>query len=73
MPIHIRQIKYLNNNAEQDHRGTKRIVNPMLGFKSFNFAHATISGIEFYHMLKKDQHIDAANSPVFDQFYALVA
>jgi transposase-like protein len=30
----IRQIKYLNNIIEQDHRSIKRIVNPMLGFQS---------------------------------------
>jgi putative transposase len=30
--IDIRQIKYLNNIVEQDHRGIKRITNPMMGF-----------------------------------------
>jgi putative transposase len=73
MQIHIRQIKYLNNIVEQDHRGIKRIVNPMMGFKSFNSAQATIAGIELYRMLKKGQHINAKNSPTFDQFYALAA
>jgi transposase-like protein len=33
--IIIRQIKYLNNIVEQDHRHIKRIIKPMLGFKSF--------------------------------------
>ena len=33
--IEIRQIKYLNNTVEQDHRGVKRVTRPMLGFKSF--------------------------------------
>ena len=33
--IIIRQMKYLNNIVEQDHRGVKRITRPMLGFKSF--------------------------------------
>src|SRR5919109_740283 len=33
--IKIRQIKYLNNIVEQDHRGVKRVTRPMLGFKSF--------------------------------------
>ena len=32
MQIQIRQIKYLNNIIEQDHRGIKRIVKPMMGF-----------------------------------------
>ena len=34
----IRQIKYLNNIVEQDHRGIKRITKPMLGFKAFHSA-----------------------------------
>ncbi len=33
--MEIRQIKYLNNLVEQDHRAVKRITHPMLGFKSF--------------------------------------
>ena len=36
--IAIRQVKYLNNMVEQDHRGVKRITRPMLGFKSFEAA-----------------------------------
>jgi putative transposase len=38
-PIIVRQIKYLNNIVEQDHRAVKRITKPMLGFKSFRSAH----------------------------------
>jgi transposase-like protein len=33
--IEIRQIKYLNNIVEQDHRAIKRLVRPMLESKSF--------------------------------------
>ena len=73
MQINIRQIKYLNNIVEQDHRGIKRIVNPMMGFKSFYAAQTTIAGIELYRMLKKSQHINASNAPAFEQFYALAA
>jgi putative transposase len=73
MPIIIRQIKYLNNIIEQDHRSIKRITNPMMGFKSFHSAEVTIAGIELYHMLKKGQHIDAKNSTAFEQFYSLAA
>ncbi|MBW8829973.1 MAG: DDE-type integrase/transposase/recombinase [Burkholderiales bacterium] len=32
--IELRQSKYLNNLIEQDHRAIKRIVRPMLGFKT---------------------------------------
>jgi len=53
--VGIRQIKYLNNIIEQDHRSTKRIVNPMLGFQSFQSANKTLKGIEAMNMIKKGQ------------------
>jgi len=71
--ITIRDIKYLNNIVEQDHRGIKRIVKPMMGFKAFHAGQATLAGIELHRMLKKDQHKDAARMNVFEQFYALAA
>ena len=36
--IAIRQVKYLNNVVEQDHRAVKRVTRPMLGFKAFGAA-----------------------------------
>ena len=71
--IEIRQIKYLNNIVEQDHRAIKRIVGPMLGFKEFHSAKATLAGIELYHMLRKGQNNNNQNLPIFEQFYALAA
>ncbi len=53
--VGIRQIKYLNNIIEQDHRSIKRIVNPMLGFQSFQSANKTLKGIEAMNMIKKGQ------------------
>jgi putative transposase len=53
--IEIRQIKYLNNLVEQDHRSVKRVTRPMLGFQSFAAAQDTLTGIELMHMLKKRQ------------------
>jgi transposase-like protein len=44
--IKILQVKYLNNILEQDHRFIKRITGPMMGFKAFHSACATITGIE---------------------------
>ena len=44
--IEIRQIKYLNNIIEQAHRFIKKRTKPMLGFKNFFSAKATLSGIE---------------------------
>ena len=49
----IRQIKYLNNIIEQEHRSIKRIVNPMLGFQSFRSASKTLKGFEAMNMIKK--------------------
>ena len=53
--VGIRKIKYLNNIIEQDHRSIKRIVNPMLGFQSFQSANKTLKGIEAMNMIKKGQ------------------
>jgi putative transposase len=53
--IIIRQVKYLNNIVEQDHRAVKRVTRPMLGFKSFDAAQDTLVGIELMHMFKKRQ------------------
>ena len=51
--IELRQIKYLNNIVEQDHRFIKWRVRPMLGFKSFESAKRTLAGIELVRMLKR--------------------
>jgi putative transposase len=45
--IAIRQVKYLNNIVEQDHRGVKRITRSMLGFKAFETAQSTLTGFEY--------------------------
>ena len=67
--IKIRQCKYLNNIVEQDHRFIKRIIRPMLGFKSFRSAQATLAGIELWRMLKKGQNKSSLSA--WEQFYAL--
>jgi transposase-like protein len=73
--IVIRQIKYLNNVIEQDHRGVKRVTRPALGFKSFEAAQQTIVGIELMHMLRKGQMVDRVGQGLTaaEQFYALAA
>lgn len=50
-----RMCKYLNNIVEQDHRFIKRKTRRMLGFKSYETAKRTISGIEIMHMIHKGQ------------------
>lgn len=73
LSIEVRQIKYLNNILEQDHRHIKRITKPMLGFKSFESAKATIAGIELHHMLRKNQHQQSEYQTIHEQFYSLAA
>ncbi|HEY9768621.1 MAG TPA: DDE-type integrase/transposase/recombinase, partial [Coleofasciculaceae cyanobacterium] len=51
----IRQVKYLNNLVEQDHRGVKRITNAALEYQSFHTAWRTIRGIEIMRMIYKRQ------------------
>ncbi len=57
----IRQVKYLNNLVEQDHRGVKRITNAALGYQSFYTAWRTIRGIEIMRMIYKGQ-VSGVNS-----------
>jgi putative transposase len=73
--IVIRQVKYLNNVVEQDHRGVKRVTHPTLGFKSFEAAQQTIVGIELMHILRKGQMVDGVGQGLTaaEQFYALAA
>ena len=51
----VRTSKYLNNLIEQDHRNIKSRTNMMLGFKRFESAAITISGIELMHRIRKGQ------------------
>ncbi len=51
----LRQVKYLNNLVEQDHRFIKRRVKPGLGFFSPETAWNTLQGYEVMHMLRKGQ------------------
>ena len=53
--IEMRQSKYLSKLIEQDRRAIKRVVRPMLGFKSFRCARAIIEGVKTMHMTKKGQ------------------
>jgi len=41
--------------VEQDHRGVKSRIRPMLGFKVFDRAAATIAGVELLHRIHKGQ------------------
>ena len=70
--IEIRQCKYLNNIVEQDHRFIKWRIQQGLGFKDFESARRTITGIEIVHMIKKEQ-LNTQERSMFKSFYSLAA
>ena len=53
--VRVRSSKFLNNGVEQDHRRVKQRIRPMLGFKRFDTAAVTISGIELAAKIRKHQ------------------
>lgn len=69
--IELRQVKYLNNIVEQDHRAVKRMTRPILGFKSFWSATKTLAGIEVMHMIRKGQLFAREGMTSAEQFYSL--
>ena len=75
----LRQVKYLNNNLEQDHRFIKRLVKPGMGFASFNTARRTLRGYEAMNMIRKGQIQGAAKGDIeaqvefVSQIFAVVA
>lgn len=72
-PVIVRQVKYLNNIVEQDHRAIKRVTKPMLNFKSFRAAKCVLAGIELMHMIRKGQFLreGCIKLSFAEQFYAL--
>lgn len=63
----LRQVKYLNNLIEQDHRFIKRRVKPGLGFASFETAWRTLQGYEIMNMIRKGQIEGAAKRDILGQ------
>ena len=53
--VELRQVKYLNNLVEQDHRFIKRLVKPGMGFFSVETAERTLQGYEVMNMIRKGQ------------------
>jgi putative transposase len=68
--VEISQVKYLKNIIEQDHRFIKKITKPMMAFKAFYSAKATLDGIETAHMIRKKQFLED-NIPAYKQFIDL--
>ena len=69
--VKLRQIKYLNNIVEQDHRGIKRLVKPGMGFGSFNTARRTIKGYEIMNMMRKGQIVGVPTGAVKERILFL--
>jgi transposase-like protein len=63
----LRQVKYLNNLIEQDHRFIKRRTRPGLGFFSFETAQRTLAGYETMNMIRKGQMKGAEKGDILAQ------
>lgn len=70
--IKIRQVKYLNNIIEQDHRRVKRRIVNYRGFKEFESAQRSLAEIEVVNIILKDQIMDSKATP-FKTFLSLAA
>ena len=67
----LRQVKYLNNRIEQDHRFIKRRTRPGLGFFSFETARCTLAGYETMHMIRKGQVKGAKKGDILAQVHLI--
>src|SRR5450432_4608805 len=65
--VELRQVKYLNNLIEQDHRFVKRLTKPGMGFFSFETAWRTLQGYEAMNMIRKGQLPGVAKGDVRSQ------
>jgi transposase-like protein len=65
----LRQVKYLNNLIEQDHRFIKRRTRPGLGFFSFDTAQRTLAGYETMNMIRKGQAKGADKGDILAQVH----
>jgi hypothetical protein len=53
--VELRQVKYLHNLIEQDHRFIKRLTKPGMGFLSFETAWRTLQEFEIMNIIRKGQ------------------
>jgi len=70
--IKVRQCEFLNNIVEQDHRNIKRRIATNTGFKEFESAQRTLSGIEVVNIIRKNQ-VQDSKSTTFRTFCSLAA
>ena len=62
-----RQVKYLNNLLEQDHRFIKRRVKSKMMFRNFWSAQRTIRGYEAMNQIRKGQIVGVPKGDVTGQ------
>jgi transposase-like protein len=60
----LRQVRFLNNIVEQDHRRVKRLTRPGLGFGGFWTARRTLAGFEAMAMIRKGQFRTVGGSDI---------
>jgi len=70
--VELRQVTYLNNLIEQDHRFIKRLTKPGMGFFSLETAWRTFQGYEIMNMIRKGQvqGVNKGDSPSQAAFIA---
>jgi DDE domain len=64
----LRQVKYLNNIVEQDHRRVKRLTGPGLGFGGFWTARRTLAGYEGWGVDADPRHPPRERGSCHGQF-----
>jgi transposase-like protein len=60
----LRQVRFLNNIVEQDHRRVKRLTRAGLGFGGFWTARRTLAGFEVMAMIRKGQVQDIGGQDI---------
>ena len=63
----LRQVKYLNNGIEQDHRHIKKLCKSKQWFRKFGSAKNTIAGYEIMNMIRKGQVKNVAKGNIVAQ------
>ncbi len=67
--VKLRQSKYLYNIVEQDHPCIKRLVEPGMGFGSFNTARRTMRGYEIINIVRKGQVVGVLFGAVKERIF----
>ncbi len=71
--IEVLMVKYLNNIVEQSHPKVKAKMYQCLGWKFWEGAESTLTGIELWSMIKLGQMDTTESMTPWEQFYSLAA